>query len=33
MGSISVNLDKAVGYFAGRRGKVLEIMPLEFRDY
>ncbi|NJF25670.1 ATP-binding protein [Thermococcus sp. Bubb.Bath] len=35
MGSVSVNLNRAVGYFSGRkgRGKVLEIMPLGFRDY
>ena len=35
MGSVSVNLDRAVGNFAGRKGKgkVLEIMPLGFRDY
>jgi len=35
MGSVSVNLDRAVGYFSGRKGKgkVLEIMPLGFRDY
>jgi predicted AAA+ superfamily ATPase len=35
MGSVSVNLDRAVGYFSGMKGngKVLEIMPLGFRDY
>ncbi|ASJ09505.1 AAA family ATPase [Thermococcus siculi] len=35
MGSVSINLGRAVGYFSGRKGngKVLEIMPLGFRDY
>ncbi|EEB75054.1 ATP-binding protein [Thermococcus sp. AM4] len=35
MGSVSVNLDRAVGRFAGRRGngRILEVMPLGFRDY
>ncbi|CAB49057.1 ATP-binding protein [Pyrococcus abyssi] len=35
MGSVLINLDRSIGHFAGRRGngKILEIMPLGFRDY
>lgn len=35
MGSVSVNLDRATSNFAGRMGsgKVIEVMPLGFREY